>query len=308
LAQAILVQVLGSTEKRAPRRGEMAFRLVSVLFIAIHASASVEVETCSGGECPNDENSLLVLRSVSSNLTKWFAKWGLQQCFNSDGLPFACGAGKCCGNACKADGDLCCENNHGYKFPCGSEGGGSCCGNACAGAGSKCCNKGKPGYEYPVAEGDACTDESITCTNSQNLPFVCGKGSTCCGDICATPGSTCCQGVSHNFACGPGSKCCGNSCQAPGSKCCEGGGLPYPVTKGTKCAGSGPVVCENQQGHEFMCAAHNTCCGGTCVAPGGACCLNSHGNHFPCAKGSKCCGDICLAQSTPCHGGRWWQK
>lgn len=272
----------------------MASKFVSVSLLAIHAAASVEPGTCSGGECPNEENSMLSIRSTKKgiNITKWFDKFGVNTCYNSDELPFACGDGECCGNACKAEGDLCCTNTQGYKFPCG--GGGKCCGNGCAGEGSKCCNEGQEDA-YPVADGTACTDESVDCVGTQGQHFVCGKGSTCCGDLCAAPGDTCCQGVSHNFVCCAGNGCCGNSCLAPGSKCCDGKGLPYPVTIDTKCAGSGQVVCHNPAGHEFLCAQNNSCCGGTCVAPGGVCCQNTHGDYFPCGQGSHCGTNVCLA-------------
>merc|ERR1712051_392127 len=168
---------------------------------------------------------------------------------------------------CKAEGGLCCRNDLGAAFPC--QAGGECCGNTCASPGSKCCNKGKRGYEYPVAEGTACTSDSESCTNSD------GK----------------------KFQCGPGSPCCGNTCQAPGSKCCHTKGMNYAVTEGTKCAGwnSGSVVCKNRYGAEFLCGAHSSCCGNLCAGAGGVCCQNQDGKDFVCGAGSRCGKNVCLA-------------
>lgn len=236
---------------------------------------------------------------ASKNVTKWFnqwfERWGVKMCSNNEGLEFACGDGECCGQVCKAEGDLCCRNDLGAAFPC--QAGGECCGNACAAPGSKCCNKGKRGYEYPVAEGTACTSDSETCTNSDGKKFQCGAGSTCCGDICSGPGGVCCKGSSSNFVCGPGSQCCGNTCQAPGSKCCHTKGLNYAVTEGTKCAGwnSGSVVCKNRYGAEFLCGAHSSCCGNLCAGAGGVCCQNQDGEDFVCGAGSRCGKNVCLA-------------
>merc|ERR1711870_140136 len=181
-------------------------------------------------------------------------------------MGFACGDGECCGQVCKAEGDLCCK-------------------------------KGKPGYEYPVAEGTACTSDSVTCINSNGNEFQCGAGSTCCGDICSGPGGVCCKGSSSNFVCGPGSQCCGNTCKAPGSKCCRTKGLNYAVTKGTKCAGwnSGSIVCTNRYGAEFLCGAHSSCCGDLCAGAGGVCCQNEQGHDFVCGAGSRCGKNVCLA-------------
>merc|ERR1719362_1189948 len=94
-----------------------------------------------------DENSLLALRSKSSSG---------KTCHNVNGDPFQCAEGyTCCGNACKAPGDLCCENAEKYKFPCQGNGG-SCCGNACAAPGSKCCKVGEKRLWYPVSKDTQC--------------------------------------------------------------------------------------------------------------------------------------------------------
>merc|ERR1711879_1137397 len=135
--------------------------------------------------------------------------------------------------------------------------------------GSKCCNKGKPGYEYPVAEGTACTSDSVTCINSNG----------------------------NEFQCGAGSQCCGNTCKAPGSKCCRTKGLNYAVAEGTKCAGwnSGSIVCTNRYSAEFLCGAHSSCCGDLCAGAGGVCCQNEEGYDFVCGAGSRCGKNVCLA-------------
>merc|ERR1712203_77616 len=64
------------------------------------------------------------------------------QCRNDQGNKFECAAGdRCCGGACVAHGDACCENVLGNHFPCqrNNKGEGGCCGNACYAPGSKCC-------------------------------------------------------------------------------------------------------------------------------------------------------------------------
>jgi len=274
-------------------------RFVTLSLLAIQVSADAQVETCSDGECMNnEESSLLAVKAPKFNLTKWFGGWGVNMCFNRNLHAFPCGDGQCCGDVCKAKGDLCCRNDVGYYFPCGK--GGSCCGNACAAKGSKCCNKGlfKKGYEYPVSKGTKCADAPVKCKNSQGNTFQCGAGSSCCGDICVGPNSTCCHSMKHTFVCGPGSGCCGNSCVAPGSKCCRVKGLDYPVTKATKCAGwfSGSVPCTNRQNQEFLCAAHNTCCGNICAGPGSSCCRNAQGADFVCAPGTRCGKNVCVAR------------
>jgi len=266
--------------------------------VAIRASSHWPSEQCADGECMNEESSLMALRPPkdSQNWTKFFGRWGVSVCRNDEGLEFACGDGECCGQVCKAEGDLCCRNDLGDAFPC--QKGGECCGNACGAPGSKCCNKGKRGYEYPVAEGTACTSDSVTCINSKGDEFQCGAGSSCCGDICVGEGGACCQGSNHNFVCGSGSKCCGNTCQAPGSKCCHTKGLNYAVTKATQCAGwnSGSVVCENRYGVEFLCGARSSCCGNICAGEGSACCQNKEGTDFVCGAGSRCGKNVCLAK------------
>lgn len=270
------------------------FVAASFAVLALQASADVSTDTCADGECA-EENSLLSVRTEHWNLTKYMNFWNVKMCINRKGHPFPCGDGQCCGDVCKAEGDLCCRNTNGNFFPC--QQGGSCCGNACAAPGSKCCNKGKPGYEYPVAKGDACTSDSVTCINSHGDKFQCGRGSSCCGDICVAPGDVCCHSGKHSFACAHGNKCCGNSCQAPGSKCCQTRGLAYPVTKHTKCAGwkQGSITCINRRGQEFQCGAGSSCCGDICAGAGSACCQNQHGNDFVCAAGMRCGKNACIS-------------
>jgi len=276
----------------------MALKTIAAASFLVAVRAS-EAHACVNGECLNsaesEEASLLAFKaSRTFNLSKWFSGFGLSSCFNDRGHFFPCGDGQCCGNSCKAKGDLCCRNSLGDSFPC--QKGGECCGNACAAPGSKCCNKGKPGYEYPVAKGTACASESITCRGSNGQKFQCGAGSSCCGDICVGPGDTCCKGTGGNFVCGGNSKCCGNSCQAPGSKCCITKGLNYPVTKGTQCAGwdSGSTVCHNRNGDEFLCGAKSSCCGDICAGAGSPCCQNEEGTDFVCAAGGRCGKNVCL--------------
>lgn len=281
--------------------GKMAIKQLAAaasLILAVRAAPQAPVNECLDGECVNEESSLMAFRPPQGfmNMTKWFAGWGVSMCRNKYGVEFCCGDGECCGNVCKAKGDLCCRNDLGDTFPC--QAGGECCGNACAAPGSKCCNKGKPGYEYPVSEGTACTGDSIECINSHGNAFQCGAGSSCCGDICVAPGGVCCKSSGHSFVCGPNSKCCGNSCQAPGSKCCHTKGLDYPVTKDTKCVGwnSGSVVCQNRYGAEFQCGAKSSCCGDICAGEGSTCCQNVEGTDFVCAPGSRCGKNVCLAR------------
>merc|ERR1719362_1532297 len=170
-----------------------------------------------------DENSLLALRSKSSSG---------KTCHNVNGDPFQCAEGyTCCGNACKAPGDLCCENAEKYKFPCQGNGG-SCCGNACAAPGSKCCKVGEKRLWYPVSKDTQCrsptsgkSSSGKTCYNVNGDPFQCAKGDTCCGNACKAPGDLCCENAEkYKFPCqGNGGSCCGNACAAPGSKCCKVG-------------------------------------------------------------------------------------
>lgn len=263
--------------------------------MAIQVAECAQSESCSDGECMNEDSSLLAVRPPKWNITKWFDHWGVSTCHNRFHVPFPCGDGQCCGDICKAKGDLCCKNDNGNFFACGR--GGSCCGNACAAKGSKCCNKGKIGYEYPVAKGTACTSDSVKC-RSGHRTFECGAGSSCCGDICVGPGDVCCENMGHNFVCGKGNTCCGNSCTAPGSKCCRTRGLNYPVTKATKCAGwsSGSIECHNRRGEVFLCGAGSSCCGDICAGPGSACCKNAQRHDFVCAPGSRCGKNACLAK------------
>merc|ERR1711963_828562 len=134
------------------------------------------------------------------------------------------------------------------------------------------------GDKYPVAPGTACSsdiDESVRCTNRNGDPFVCGKGSICCGDICVAPGGTCCT---------------------------NSAGYKYAVTAETMCPDEMPesVQCTNRHGAKFLCGPGSSCCGDICVGESGACCTNRYGNNFACGKGSSCCGDVCAAPGSKC--------
>ena len=138
-------------------------------------------------------------------------------CWNRQGVMFVCGANyECCGDVCVVEGGACCTNKLGNDFSCGKDS--ECCGNACMSPGSKCCENAQ-GYQYPVTAATVCADElSVHCENTNGDPFLCGKGSSCCGDICVAPGGTCCANTQgHNFACGKGDSCCGNACAAAAS-------------------------------------------------------------------------------------------
>jgi hypothetical protein len=89
---------------------------------------------------------------------------------------------------------------------------------------------------------------------------------------------------------------------APDSKCCEtpSTGYQYPVTKDTECNKDQSVQCFDKSGATYLCAAGNSCCGGTCVAPGGVCCTNTLGHNFPCGDGSTCCGNACAGKGSKC--------
>merc|ERR1719356_1344542 len=100
----------------------------------------------------NEDSSLLAVRPPKWNITKWFDHWGVSTCHNRFHVPFPCGDGQCCGDICKAKGDLCCKNDNGNTFPCQR--------------GSKCCDKGRPGLtKYPVSKGTKCAQvhKGVTC-------------------------------------------------------------------------------------------------------------------------------------------------
>jgi len=168
----------------------------------------------------------------------WLAM-GMANCRNRRGEEFPCGeTGKCCGDVCADQNDLCCRNSNGNDFAC-QGGGGSCCGNACAAPGSKCCTADN-GYKYPVSNDTACAGEYKTCKNREGTTFYCGAKDTCSGDVCVAEGGVGCMNSNGNdFPCGAGSSCCGNACAAAGSKCCRPQGRPmrewYPVTEATTC-------------------------------------------------------------------------
>ena len=140
---------------------------------------------------------------------------------NRRGEEFPCGeTGKCCGDVCADQNDLCCRNSNGDDFAC-QGGGGSCCGNACAAPGSKCCTADN-GYQYPVSKDTACAGDYKTCENREGTTFYCGARETCSGDVCVAEGGVgCVNSIGNDFPCGAGSSCCGNACAAAGSKCCK---------------------------------------------------------------------------------------
>merc|ERR1712039_941939 len=116
-------------------------------------------------------------------------------------------------------------------------------------------------------------DDSVRCTNRYGKPFVCGKGSSCCGDICVAPGGTCCENtLGNNFACAKNNTCCGNTCAAPGGKCCSNSqGYKYAVTAKTLCPDEMPqsIECANRHGAKFRCGPDSSCCGDICVGAAG---------------------------------------
>jgi len=155
----------------------------------------------------------------------WLGQSGFSNCRNRFGETFPCGeTGRCCGDICANDQDVCCKNVNGNDFACDGDGGG-CCGNACYAKGSKCCKVGSFSEWYPVSQDTECTAKSssgITCTNRFGDKFRCGANSRCGGDICVTKESKVCKNANGNdFACGPNSHCCGNACAGEGSKCCR---------------------------------------------------------------------------------------
>merc|ERR1712027_180875 len=194
--------------------------------------------------------------SVQSRSSAQNAQHASFMCTNSLGHSFDCGGGvdTCCGDGCKAPGDMCCTNANNDKFPCH----GSCCGNACAAPGSKCCRVGNFTEWYPVSYDTQCRSlvaqsgviaevprqrqggmlqASGRCTNSHGHEFDCGGGvETCCGNGCKAPGDVCCTNANNDkFPCH--GSCCGNACAAPGSKCCKVGNFTewYPVSDDTEC-------------------------------------------------------------------------
>merc|ERR1719507_1483580 len=204
-------------------------------------------------ECSTEESSLLP-RSLSKEQTVrvhaprvpfWVGMKGYSNCRNWQGVEFPCGDyGKCCGDVCANDKDVCCQNTLGADFACSGEGGG-CCGNACYGKDSKCCKVGPPNEWYPVSKDTECnaigSASHETCTNRFGEQFWCSPDSKCCGDICVAKESKCCENSNgNNFGCGKDSTCCGNACAGKGSKCCKpyGGSMStwYPVTEATECS------------------------------------------------------------------------
>jgi len=179
----------------------------------------------------------------------WMSWKGYSNCRNREGQEFPCGStGKCCGDVCANENDVCCQNTLGSDFACGGAGGG-CCGNACFAPGSKCCRPpGRPKSEwYPVSQETQCAHESTSpvaphteCKNRNGDTFWCAENDKCCGDICVAAGGVCCTNANmNNFVCGSASSCCGNACAGSGSKCCRPQGRPkrewYPVSQGTQC-------------------------------------------------------------------------
>merc|ERR1719277_1849044 len=234
-------------QKRTTRSSVMAFS--RVLAVSLAVAALGENHTCGvDGEC-NDEESSLMQNFLSRESpivyvpqTQWWSGMkGFANCRNRVGDEFPCGeTGRCCGDLCAGEGDICCQNTLGNDFACAGDGGG-CCGNACYAKGSKCCRVGKKSQWYPVAEGTDCAEAARApkkCTNRFGDSFECNPGDRCCGDICVSAGGKCCFNANGNsFACGSGSTCCGNACAAAGSKCCKVGKKRewYPVSEATKC-------------------------------------------------------------------------
>merc|ERR1719384_443891 len=143
-------------------------RVVALVACALGVVSVKGEEACVGDEC-TEEASLLSVKSFSdSDTPPWahlFKSW--HKCKNRYGVEFPCGEGECCGDSCKAKGDLCCFNDNGNSFPC--QKGGSCCGNACAAPGSKCCTAWN-GYKYPVSKDSDCARDSLQCYNRPATP------------------------------------------------------------------------------------------------------------------------------------------
>merc|ERR1711879_527604 len=101
----------------------MALKTIAAAASFLVAVRASEAHACVNGECLNsaesEEASLLAFKtSRTFNLSKWFSGFGISACFNDRGHFFPCGDGQCCGNSCKAKGDLCCRNSLGDSFPC----------------------------------------------------------------------------------------------------------------------------------------------------------------------------------------------
>lgn len=254
-------------------------------------------------------------------------------CHNRNGVEFLCGAdSSCCGDVCSEPGGTCCKNTMGNNFVCAP--GNFCCGNACASQDSKCCKDPNTGYEFPLLKSTPCPASLLqtssndwskmklsslqpnfapaaqmvsklqgtrTCFNNQNNVFWCAAQDECCGNGC-TSGPCCKNYEGYLFGCGKGSECCGNACMDAGSKCCvtPSTGYQYPVTADTECNHDQSIECQTREGAKYLCAAGNSCCGGTCVAPGGVCCENALGDNFPCGEGSQCCGNACAGAGSKC--------
>jgi len=254
-------------------------------------------------------------------------------CHNRHGDEFVCGAdSSCCGDVCSEPGGTCCKNTMGNNFVCAP--GNFCCGNACASQDSKCCKDPNTGYEFPLLKSTPCPASLLqtssndwskmklsslqpnfapaaqmvsklqgtrTCFNNQNNIFWCAAQDECCGNGC-TSGPCCKNYEGYLFGCGKGSECCGNACMDAGSKCCvtPSTGYQYPVTADTECNHDQSIECQTHGGAKYLCAAGNSCCGGTCVAPGGVCCENALGDNFPCGEGSQCCGNACAGAGSKC--------
>lgn len=210
-----------------------------VLAVSLAAAALARNHTCGlDGECNDEESSLLqnflskeeVVRAHAPQTPWWEGKSGYSKCRNRYGVEFPCGEyGKCCGDVCMNENDVCCMNILGDYFPCGGEGGG-CCGNACYAPGSKCCRVGPQNEWYPVSKDTECRAKGSakgsgshkTCRNRYGDEFWCGADSKCCGDICVAAGGKCCENaIGYKFGCGEHSQCCGNACAGSGSKCCK---------------------------------------------------------------------------------------
>merc|ERR1711915_607981 len=173
--------------------------------------------------------------------------------------------------------------------------------------GSKCCKDPNTGYEFPLLKSTPCP-ASLLQTGSDGwskmkLSSLQPNFSPVAQAVSKLQGTKTCFNEQNNiFWCAAEDQCCGNGCTDAGSKCCvtPSTGYQYPVTADTECNHDQSIECTNREGAKYLCAAGNSCCGGTCVAPGGVCCENALGDNFPCGEGSQCCGNACAGAGSKC--------
>jgi hypothetical protein len=169
------------------------------------------------------------------------------------------------------------------------------CDSVCAGA--TCSNPAnQPCGPFPCGTCQTCSDLEIC------VPKTCPSGAPCnpntgsctcnnlCGDTCCSAGQTCSNG-SCVTGCPAGDTPCGSLCCPPGYSCCGSGAN----------AACGPflnaVCCTSREGHTFVCAPDEVCCGDKCA---GVCCAtNVNGADYGCSAGQSCCGS---PPSTICCG------